>query len=863
MSGGPLLERHAQLARMAAAVRAAATGRGRVVLVTGEAGIGKTSLVRAFLGSLGRGVRVLRGACDDLLAPRPLAPLREAARDGAGPLAEALDSSAPADAGFAAVVAELSAQAPTVLVVEDVHWADDATLDVLRYLVRRVDTLPAVLVLTVRDDEIAANQQLLQLLGVVAGPGSIRLPLDPLSTAAVAELAGATGRDAAALHELTAGNPFYVTEALAAPPDALPISVADAVRARIRPLGPTCAAALDQLSVVPGVMEFPLAEALLPDRMDELARAEERGILAVRENGLAFRHELARRAVEAALPQLRRRALNLAVVRVLRTMPDVDLERVVHHAVQADDAATIAECAPLAARAAAASGSHRQALTHLEAAVRHVHRLPPAEQAKVIDDYGWELHIAHRLDDAVAAGRDAVARFEGLAEPVGLGTALVRLSRHMYMSGDTDKAQRLIGRAVDVLDGAGSEVAHAVAATDRGALLTLTGKAHEALPVLEAARELAHRVGRPDLESLCLNYRGLVRAHHDGADGAPDLREAVAIAVAHGCHEAAARAYINFGELLQATGRWAEFVEVVEAGAAYIREFGIWQHAQLSGVQQHLLQMRHGDWDVAEQGLRRLVDESSRSVFDVHRLPTLGRLLARRGREEAEQVLERAWQHASQQRAPIGMARSAIGLVEWAWLNDRPDRARRAAEAVLPWMQGGAWNNLRGELMRYLARGGIAPDPFPGCPEPWAAGLRGDWRAAAGAWQEICDPYERALELTESPSAEPAFEGLRVLDDLGAAAAPLVRRRLRERGLRPPPPRRPTRGRSHPAGLTDREVDVLDLVTQGETNAEIAAKLVLSVRTVDHHVSSILGKLGARTRREAVTAMRALKQDRA
>ncbi|TWF74426.1 regulatory LuxR family protein [Pseudonocardia hierapolitana] len=858
MSGGPLLERHTELVRLAAAVRAAATGRGRVALVTGEAGIGKTSLVRAFLGTLGRDVRVLRGACDDLLAPRPLAPLREAVRDSAGPLARALDTSAAADAALSAVVEELAAQVPTVLVVEDLHWADDATIDVLRYLVRRIDTLPAVLVLTVREDEIAANQQLLQLLGAVAGPESVRLELEPLSTAAVAELAGPAGRDTGALHALTAGNPFYVTEALAAPPDALPISVADAVRARIRPLGPHCAAALEQLSVVPGVVEFPLAEALLPDRMDELARAEERGILAVRENGLAFRHELARRAVEAALPRLRRRALNLAVVRVLRGIPDIDLERVVHHAVQADDAATIVEFAPRAAHAAAASGSHRQALTHLEATVRHVHRLPPAEQATVIDEYGWELHLAHRLDDAVAAGRDAVARFERLGHPVGLGTALVRLSRHEFMSGDTEEAERLIGRAVTVLESAGSDVASAAASTDRAALLTLTGQTREALPVLEAALELARRAQRPDLQSLCLNYRGLARAHHDDVDGAPDMREAIAVATTNGCHEAAARAYINFGELLQCSGRWVEMAQCVEDGLAYIREFGLWQHAQLAGVQRHLLQMHHGDWDAAEEGLRRLVEQSTRSVFDVHRLPVYGRLLARRGREDAEQVLDRAWRHASQQRAPIGMARAATGLVEWAWLNEQPDRARRAAEEVLPWMRGGAWNTMRGELLRHLARAGIDPGPFPGCPEPWAAGLRGDWEAAAAEWARIGDPYERALELTESGEAGPALEGLRVLDELGAAAAAVVRRRLRERGLRPPPQRRTDRKRSHPAGLTDREIDVLDLVAQGSTNAEIAAKLVLSVRTVDHHVSSILGKLGARTRREAVAARRAL-----
>jgi DNA-binding CsgD family transcriptional regulator len=176
---------------------------------------------------------------------------------------------------------------------------------------------------------------------------------------------------------------------------------------------------------------------------------------------------------------------------------------------------------------------------------------------------------------------------------------------------------------------------------------------------------------------------------------------------------------------------------------------------------------------------------------------------------------------------------------------------------LLPRVQDAGWAYIRGELLRYLARAGIPAEPFPGCPGAWAAGLRGDWETAAAEWERLGDPYERALELAESGAAEPTLEGLRVLDELGAAAAALARRRLRELGVRPPPQRRPGR-RRNPAGLTDREVDVLDLVAQGATNAEIAAKLVLSVRTVDHHVSSILGKLGARTRREVVAAMREL-----
>ena len=144
-----LLERDDELRLLTAAFERAAGGAGSVVLVSGEAGIGKTSLVRGFTRSLRTG-RVLAGACDDLLTPRALGPLRDAVRHVRGPLADAL---AADDLGevFPAVLEELAApRGPTVLAVEDVHWADSATLDLLRHVGRRVDDLPALLLLTYR-----------------------------------------------------------------------------------------------------------------------------------------------------------------------------------------------------------------------------------------------------------------------------------------------------------------------------------------------------------------------------------------------------------------------------------------------------------------------------------------------------------------------------------------------------------------------------------------------------------------------------------------------------------------------------------------------------------------------------------------
>ena len=153
-----LLEREAELAALSQLFASAADGRGGVALVSGEAGIGKSTLVGAALAALPARTRVLRGACDDLIAPRSFGPLQDAARGTSGPLAAAVAAGADRDAVFEAVFAELSGSGgPAVLVVEDVHWADDATLDLVRLLGRRVADLPAVVVLTFRDDEVAGD----------------------------------------------------------------------------------------------------------------------------------------------------------------------------------------------------------------------------------------------------------------------------------------------------------------------------------------------------------------------------------------------------------------------------------------------------------------------------------------------------------------------------------------------------------------------------------------------------------------------------------------------------------------------------------------------------------------------------------
>ncbi len=824
-----LLEREPTLEALSQAVSAAAAGRGSVALVTGDAGIGKTSLIRAFADREEDRARLLLSACDDLMASRTLGPLRDAVL-----------GNEPVDDVFSALLDELAAEAPTVLVVEDIHWADDATLDVLGYAARRIAPLGAVLVLTCRDDEVDTGHPLSRFLGVLVGTPLVRLPLRPLSADAVRRLCAGTGADAAVVHRVTGGNPFFVTEALASPRDAVPVSVMEAVMARIARLSPECHDALDQLSVVPSHVDIDLAAYLLGPALDALSEAETAGVLEVRPDRLAFRHELARRAIEHSLPELRRQRLNAAVVQALLAREQPERARLMHHAIQARDGATIAAVGPAAGREAAAAGSHRQALAHYEAVLAHLERLPVRERAEVLDSYGWELYNAHRFREAVDAGRAAAALFEEAGDPVALGGCLVRISRHLFMAGDTDGAEATAQRAVLTLKPTGDGPGLAHASLYDGAIPAMTDDPERAEPILTHARELAMLVGRADLAALALNYLGIARVELGDPGGLDLLRESIDAAIAARHHEYAARGYCNLAELLARGGELDELESCLADGLPFVRERGFWSHAYNLEVHRCVALIRRGRWDAALTGLRELVEgvEEPGMLHD-YSVPWLGRLLARRGDEAAGGMLAAAWEHARRRRLMIGVAYAGLAYVEWAWLVGRPDVARQVGDALLDRTRHPGAAPFRSELLRYLGLAGVSDAP-------------------AGPWPRADDPYERALDLVYDGDAAGMLEGLRVLDGLGAtAAARHARERLRAFGVRAP--RGPRSGTpANPAGLTERQLAVLELVNEGMTNTEIAEQLVVSVRTVDHHVAAVLGKLGVRSRHDAAAAAHAM-----
>ena len=850
-----LLERDQFLSALDELLRRAAAGTGQIALVSGEAGIGKTSLVERFLGCQQPTTRALWGACEALFTPRPLGPLYDIAQQASASLRTLLAGDVNRAALFAAVLDELTHDpSPTVVVIEDIHWADEATLDLIKFLARRIARTSALLILTYRDDELGKDHPLRFVLGDLPSSNVARLWLPPLSEAAVVALAQQAGRPTENLHETTGGNPFFLTEVLANDTPGKPTSVRDAVLARVGRLSYQAQCFLELASVLPTKIAWQTVEAISAVNHIWLDECLAAGILQIEDGALGFRHELARQAVEGTLPTVRKRTLNATVLRSFVELGDgqVPLARLVHHAAQAEDGPAVLRFAPAAARQASAQGAHREAVEHYQTALHFADGLEANLRAELLEELAHEYLLTGKMPEAIQAGEDALAIWRRLNRPQRIGHNLRWFSRVYWYAGQGAEARGYIEAAVRLLQTLPPDGELAWAFSYR-AMFAMLAEENDAQAWANRAIELAEQLGDDEALLHAQNSLGMSRLNTGDQQGQALLAQSLRRARERGLEEHVGRAYANLSSYFVRFRDYANAHHYLALGITHCsdNDLDLYKHQLIAW--RALATLEQGNWMSASEDANAVVGAHQVSpVNTIHAHAVLGWIRMRRGDPDVAAPLDEARDLAlstgeSQRIAPVMAARA-----EAAWL--RGDLARCAAEARVGFAVARAHTNpwQLGQLTFWLWRTGVMTEVPSGVAAPYALQMAGDWRAASDAWERIGCPYEQALALMDGDECAQR-DALTIFERLGAApAAEIARRQLRAAGVRglPRGPRPATQ--ANPQGLTPRQLEILLLLAEGLRNPEIAARLSTTPKTIEHHVSAVLAKLHARSRAEAV-----------
>lgn len=857
-----LLERREVLTELGAVAQQISRGSaGRLVLVSGEAGIGKTAVLNHFSGTIDSSMRVLRGWCDPLTTPRPLGPLIDALA-GVGPdAANALDAAIRSgDSGtlYRRLLGLLRDGNRWVWVIEDAHWADGATLDLLRFVARRIESLPLLLAVSYRDDELDRQHPLAVALGDIATCAAVsRIRLKPLSPQAVAQLATGRGVNAEQLHQLTGGNPFFVAEVLAAGPAALsrhdlPRSITEAVRGRQGRLSPAARETADAVAICGPRTAVALLEKICPAASTGLAECLDAGVLVADGDTIGFRHELARRATADQIPDYERRVLHKRTLAALAEPPiDPDtLAALAFHAQRAGDADGVIQYAPPAAERALALGANREAAELYELALRFAGTIPDEERAVWLEHHAFATYACGLAEAAVASWREAATLRHRLGHRLAQAEDLRWLSHELWGMGRTSEAAEAALASLELARDAGPSPQLASALVNM-AQVSVWGFDPAADDYLAQALTVGAQLGDDVTVAQAGGYAALARVLRTdtGWDHLEAAWRDVMAADVRGEHAGVLGTCVCGFAAMHHDLERAE--NHLSAAFRHSRERDLFTFEALNLGVAALLDLHRGNWDSARSAAEDVLTRPGLAAVN-RTLPrlTVALIDARRGEQPVVSLLDETTVVPLSDHLrlfPVWAARAEI-----AWLAGDDDAARTEAQTALATLEDKADPWLIGPLHRWAQLSGAAtPVAVENPITPFHLEISGDWRAAAAEWTRRGCRYEAAIaqlggDIVAVQSAHDTFRRL------GARAAA---RRAQQRlaALRGPTRRGPYgQTLADPDGLTRRQREVLELLTVGHNTADIAATLHISTKTADNHIQAVLAKLGVSTRAQAV-----------
>ena len=855
-----LFERESFLALLDERFREVSSGEGHCFFVTGEAGIGKTTLVKEFLKQVERISIQYTGSCDLLFTPRPLAPLYDIALQIKGDLLQQLSSISSRSDLFLRFTSELVQQSkPVIVVFEDVHWADEATLDFVKFFARRINQTRCLFILTWRDDEIVGQHPLRNVLGHLVPGTFTRVLLEPLSITAVQQMAEKRGYNGEDVYSISGGNPFYVNEILAHYSPGIPDNIKDSILAIYNDLSDDTKETWQLLSVISEGLEYKRFTAINDYYVDTISNCMAKKILIVKNDKLLFKHELYRRTIEESLSPFRRIDLNKKVLTFfLNAFEEYgEIERIVHYAKNASQNELVVQYAPLAARQAASVGAHIEASKLYLSAIEYYPGKDKNLLVEFYESYAYECYLTNQIKEAIFYQSRALAIRKEKDDPEKLGDCLRFLSRLSWFDGNRKEAERFAMQAIDVLDNQPASRAKAMAYTNMSFLKMQSDETDECIRWSEKAIVLANELNDEEILAFALNSKGstIMLNRQTMQEGIALLQQSLTIALKNGYHEHVARAYTALGSNAVTMREYPMAAKYLDTGINYCEE------NDLDSLRLYMLSwkarmnLETGNWKEAGSIAENLVKTVNiLSIIKVGALTVSSILKMRKGDPDPDilpcllEAKEKAFETMELHRIlPV-----ATAFLEYEWITGTRCIDTAEINMTIDMIRRTKKDFSRSKYYYWLSKAREEYLPFGEKNKDNELGISVATDQDAKYWEKTGCPYEQALALFEG-NDDDKRKAIAMVNDLGADAVyEKLKQEMRSSGIKSIPRGVRKTTRENPSLLTDRELDVLALLKEGMQNKEIAARLYISAKTVDHHISSILLKLDINSRSKAV-----------
>ena len=853
-----LIERDTFLSLMHAKFENVTESEGHCILVSGEAGIGKTSLVKTFCKKVKKECNVYQGTCDALFTPRPLGPVLDIIWQMHGAGWENSVNISDRSALFARFYYELENQEETtIIIIEDIHWADEATLDFIKFFARRITRLHCLFILTYRDDEIHTHHPLRTVLGQLPPDSFTRLRLVPLSREAVDKMAIERGYNGENVYSISGGNPFYVNEILASYSPGIPENIKDSILSIYNRKDEKTKKVWQILSVLPTGFEIRYLEKMEPSYATAIQHCLDAKILISKDGLISFKHELYRRTTETSLSPLVRIALNKRILDLfLKNFErNQETERIIHHAKNANEYETVVKYAPIAAKQAATMGAHIEAAKLYLTAIEYYQENDSKTLIQFYESYAYECYLTNQIREAIIYTTKALKHWDELIDVEKKGNCLRFLSRLWWFEGNRKKAEFYASRAIEVLEDQPMSASKAMAYSNLSQLKMLSNENDECIAWGEKAIEMAKELADEEILCHALNNVGASQTGIPSlrSQGIELLQQSLQIAIKHSYDDHAGRAYANLASNAVKMKDNGFAKKILEEGIQYCEERNLDTYHKYLAVFKAWLSLETGIWNEAcrvAENLLKNVDEHP--IVKIEALVVVATIKMRRGENDLLPLLIEAKEKAFQTMEPQRILPVLTAFLEYEWITGTSFIKQEDIDHAIPMLPNGGNMYLKNKFCLWLVKARKQKISLPDFLDGHQLDDKATATKSSALWKKLNCPYEQALTLFEGDDNDKRA-AIEIVHKLGADAIyEKMKFEMRASGIKSIPRGIRKSTKSNPAHLTDRELDVIQLLKDGMQNKEIANRLFISPKTVHHHVSSIFFKLEVNSRAKAV-----------